>query len=116
VQGGEIWKRELFTNRLFGLLPKKLHFAILAVFIYALLNSIWIDATKPNGLANSIDGKYVLLSEEKTENKRVIREITLEEFNLLNAKNMRNISGYWMFLYLISALYFWKTAKKEVSE
>jgi hypothetical protein len=114
VPGGEIWKREFVTERLKSVIPKKLSFVVLSFFIYMILNSIWISIIRPNGLPSFRDEKYVILSEGRINTQQVIREITKEEYDLLNAKDIRDLTGYWMFFYLIPALYFWFSLKKQV--
>lgn len=106
VPGGEIWKREFVTERLKSVIPKKPSFVVLVFFIYMILNSIWISVTRPDGLPSFRNEKYVILSEGRINTQQIIREITKEEYDLLNAKDIRDFSGYWMFFYLNPALYF----------
>lgn len=116
VAGGEIWKREFFTERLSTVIPKKMWFVVLGFFVYMVFYSIWLEVVKPNGSPTLRDKKYVLLSEGRTDYQRVIRELTQAEYEALNTKDMTELSGYKMFFYLVPALYFWFSIKKAKSK
>jgi hypothetical protein len=115
VPGGEIWKRSFFSERLIGAIPGKMGFVMAGFFIYMILGSIWFSVIR-EGVPSFTNGKYVLLSEGRTNNQKVVREITEAEYDLLITKEIKNLSTFWMFFYLIPTLYFWYSLKMETSQ
>jgi hypothetical protein len=104
--GGDFWRQ------FFNPMPRWVRLLSYGLFAYVAINFILFVALSRDGSPDVIGGKYVLRSDGRVEEQRVIREITMEEYDLREARVVRGFSGHWLVFYLIAALYFWYGRKE----
>jgi hypothetical protein len=99
--------RKDFWRKYFAPMPHWVRYVVYGFFAYTAINFIIFFALTHEGSPDIRGGKYVLRSDGRPEDQRVIREISKEEYDLRNDRILRGFSGHWMIFYLVPALYFW---------
>ena len=90
----------------FASIPRKARLLAGIFFIYAILNFMLFVALNQGGSPEILNGEYVLYSGGRVSQRRVIREISKAEYDLMQAEILRGFSGGWMIFYLVPALHF----------
>jgi hypothetical protein len=109
------WERKHWWRNFLAPMPKWVHYIAYGFFAYGIINFLIFISLSMEGSPDIRDGKYVLRSDGRVEDQRVIREISKEEYDLRNDRIVRGFSGHWMIFYLIPALYFW-FPRSEIKE
>jgi hypothetical protein len=105
--------RRHFWRRFFAPMPPLARYMGYGFFAYAIINFVIFFAFTKEGSPDIREGKYILHTDGRVENQRVIRELSKEEYDLRMDRILRGFSGHWMIFYLIPALYFWFPRKGE---
>lgn len=90
-------------------MPNLARYAIVGLFVYAVLNFALFFLLSEGGVPHERDGKYVL-----DNHGAVIRELSEEEYELQKAYIVRGFSGHWMVFYLVPALLLWPRREEDL--
>ena len=96
----------------FDPMPGWVRYLSYGLFAYVVINFVLFLVLSREGSPDVLNGKYVLRIDGKAEEERVVREITLAEYDLREARILRGFSGHWLIFYLCPALFFWYSEKE----
>ena len=86
-----------FLKTIFKHTPNWLKLLTLIAFVYAIINFILFIKLSGGGVPSIIDGKYVLQNHGD-----VIKNLSLEEYNMYKTNTIRGFSGHMIFFYVFS--------------
>jgi hypothetical protein len=86
------------TGNPFAIHPLWMRRALIAMFIYALLNFAYFAFRQEGMPAREPDGTYALRNKGK-----FVRTISTQEYHAHRALHARGISGHWMLFYFLAA-------------
>ncbi len=89
------------TKNLLAGFPRWASVAVIAVFVYAILNFAVFFYLSEGGVPDIKNGEFILHS-----HGRLIRHLSEDEYHVKKAYELRGFSGHWLLFYLLPALYF----------
>lgn len=89
-------------------LPPSARWWLGVCFVYGMLNFglFFLSPSSHDGVPAIRDGQYLLLSQGRADQQRVIRTLTKAEYDWREAQILRMFSGHWMLFYLLPGLYY----------